>query len=78
MTAPPMPIGADIKPEIKPNIILGNKLNFLLLTVCSFEFISKYVAKKKTTMVKKITNDLDFIKAAKVVPSKTPKITNNP
>ena len=31
MTAPPIPIGADIKPEAKPKTTLGNRLKFALI-----------------------------------------------
>ena len=73
-----MPIGADIKPEINPKIILKCNLNLFLLVFCSLEFISKYVPKINTTIVKKIINDFVFINAANVVPNITPIITNNP
>ena len=39
ITAPPIPIGADIKPEAKPKNILGNILKLgLILVALSFKF----------------------------------------
>ena len=73
-----MPIGADINPEIKPNTIFGVKLKFdLSLAVLSLIF-KRYAPKKYTTIVKNNKRDSVFKFAAKIVPSKTPEITNIP
>ena len=63
---------------MRPNIILKCNLNLFLLIFCWLELINKYVPKQKTTKVKKTTNNFVLAIAAKVVPSKTPIITNKP
>ena len=78
ITAPPIPIGAEMKPEINPNNILNCNLNLFLLVVCWLEFNNKYVPKKNTTIVKNTTNNFVLAIAANVVPIKTPITTNKP
>ena len=75
--APVIPIGADIKPEMKPNVALGRNLNFLFFFNSCFTS-NKYPPKKYTTTAKNKTKDFVFYNAAMYVPSKTPKITNRP
>ena len=61
--APVIPIGADIKPERKPNSALGKKLKLLFF----FNFCltnNKYPPKKYTTTEKNKTKDLVFKSAA--------------
>ena len=72
--APPIPIGAEIKPEIKPSIILGAKPKFgLSLAVFSLIF-KRYAPKKYTTIVKNNKSDLVFKVAAKSYLSKLLKL----
>ena len=78
ITAPPIPIGAEMKPEISPKRIRKCNLNLFLLIVCWLELINKYVPQQKTTIVKNTTNNFVLAKAANVVPSKTPITTNKP
>ena len=75
--APVIPIGADIKPEMKPNVALGRNLNFLFFFNSCFTS-NKYPPKKYTTTAKNKTKDFVFNNAAMYVPSKTPNITNRP
>tara|TARA_B100000424_G_scaffold260205_1_gene243816 strand:+ start:405 stop:767 length:363 start_codon:yes stop_codon:yes gene_type:complete len=46
MTAPPIPIGADTNPDIKPKTILGTMLNFFLVLIFESVFNNKYVPRK--------------------------------
>ena len=75
--APVIPIGADIKPEMKPKVTFGRNLNFLFFFNSCFTS-NKYPPKKYTTTAKNKTKDFVFNNAAMYVPSKTPKITNRP
>ena len=76
--APVIPIGAETKPENKPNITRGvmEELGLIFLTF-SWAII-KYAPKKYTTTEKNKTNIFVFIIDAKNVPAKTPITTKIP
>ena len=46
ITAPPIPIGAETNPDIKPKIILDKMLNFFLVLLTVSIFNNKYAPKK--------------------------------
>ena len=77
MIAPPMPIKEDTNPTIKPRNVLCSKLNFNLIFVLSLRKI-KFRANKYIVILKKRTNDLVCIDAAKKLPAITPITTNIP